>query len=325
MNKLKKIVCAATVAFSAMTTVAADAYEIVNVVKIGGIPWFNRMDEGVKAAAEQYGVNAYQVGPATADPAAQVKIIDDLIAKGVDAITVVPNDATVLEPVFRKAREKGIVVLTHESPDQQGAQWNVETIDADEYARANMDELAKKMGGKGGYAIYVGSLTVPLHNYWADVAVAYQKEKYPEMYEVTSRLPVAESIDDSFSTTQDLMRAHKDLKGIIGFGSLGPIGAGQAVRSRRAADKVSVVGIMMPSQAYPYLRKGEIDKGFLWDPRDAGGALVAVAKQMLDGKKVEDGLTLAGLGEAKIDTEGRVIRFNNILEVTTENARGLGF
>jgi ABC-type sugar transport system substrate-binding protein len=36
----------------------------------------------------------------------------------------------------------------------------VETIDSEKYAQANIDELAKDMGGKGGYVIYVGSLTV---------------------------------------------------------------------------------------------------------------------------------------------------------------------
>jgi simple sugar transport system substrate-binding protein len=36
-----------------------------------------------------------------------------------------------------------------------------ETIDSEKYAQANIDELAKDMGGKGGYVIYVGSLTVP--------------------------------------------------------------------------------------------------------------------------------------------------------------------
>ncbi len=87
------------------------------------------------------------------------------------------------------------------------------------YAQANVDELAKDMGGKGGYAIYVGSLTVPLHNAWADSAIKYQKEKYPDMFEVTSRLPVAESIDKSYATTLDLMKTYPQMKGIIGFGS----------------------------------------------------------------------------------------------------------
>ena len=143
------------------------------------------------------------------------------------------------------------MVLTHESPDQQIGQWDIETIDSEKYAQANVDELAKDMGGKGGYAIYVGSLTVPLHNARADSAIKYQKEKYPDMFEVTSRLPVAESIDKSYATTLDLMKTYPQMKGIIGFGSLGPIGAGRAVAKKRAKDKIAVVGIAMPAQAAP--------------------------------------------------------------------------
>jgi simple sugar transport system substrate-binding protein len=63
---------------------------------------------GVKEAADKLNVNAYQTGPATPDPAQQVKVIEDLIAKNVNAIIVVPNDATVLEPVLKKP---GIKVL----------------------------------------------------------------------------------------------------------------------------------------------------------------------------------------------------------------------
>jgi simple sugar transport system substrate-binding protein len=216
-------------------------------------------------------------------------------------------------------------VLTHESPDQQIGQWDIETIDSQKYAEANMDELAKDMGSKGGYAIYVGSLTVPLHNAWADAAIKYQKQKYPDMHEVTSRLPVAENIDKSYSTTLDLMKTYPDLKGIIGFGSLGPIGAGQAVQQKRAKNKLAVVGIAMPAQAAPYLMRGDIKKVLLWDPKDAGFALVSVADQLLQGKEVTKDLSIEGLGKADVDMDKHVIRFNKILEVTSENAKSLGF
>lgn len=304
---------------------AAQPHDIAVVAKVTGIPWFNRMAVGVDDAAKKLGVNAYQVGPSTPDPAQQVKVIEDLIAKKVDAIIVVPDDAKVLEPVLKKARDQGIVVLTHESPDQQIGQWDVETIDSQKYAEANMDELAKAMNNKGGYAIYVGSLTVPLHNIWADYAIKYQKEKYPEMKEVTSRLPVAESLDQSYATTLDLMKTYPDLKGIIGFGSLGPIGAGQAVAKKHAKDKLAVVGIAMPAQAAPYLMRGDIKKALLWDPRDAGYALVTLADQLLSGKEVTKDYSLEGFGQADVDMEHKVIRFNKILEVTKENARSLGF
>ena len=190
MRKTSLVLLVCLLGLFMLTSMAsAKEYEIAVVVKIAGIPWFNRMEEGVVDAAKELGVNAYQIGPSEADPALQVNIIEDLIAKGVDAICVVPNDALVLEPVFKKARDRGIVVLTHESPDQRGADWDVETIDNYNFGVLNFEALAQYMGGEGEFAVFVGSLTVPLHNQWADVGLEYVKEKYPNMKLVTDRIP----------------------------------------------------------------------------------------------------------------------------------------
>ena len=107
---------------------AAKSYEIAVVVKIAGIPWFNRLETGVLKAAKELGVNAYVVGPAEADPGQQAELVDHLIAKGIDALCVVPNDTATMEPLFQKAKANGMVVLTHEALDQQHADWNVETL-----------------------------------------------------------------------------------------------------------------------------------------------------------------------------------------------------
>ena len=105
---------------------AADPAEIVTVVKIGGIPWFNAMEVGIQKEGKELGVNASMIGPTQADAAQQVRAVEDLIARKVDVIAVVPNDAVALEPVFKRAQEAGIKVLTHESPDQKFNDWNVE-------------------------------------------------------------------------------------------------------------------------------------------------------------------------------------------------------
>ena len=130
------------------------------MVKITGIPWFNRLEEGVVQAKEDLGLNAYQIGPADADPAQQVKMVEDLISKNVDAICITPNDATALEPVFKKAREQGILILTHESPDQAGKDVDIELIDNVDFAKRSWDMLVEGMGTSGKYAIFVGGLTV---------------------------------------------------------------------------------------------------------------------------------------------------------------------
>ena len=325
-NRFTLIFLASLLILMAFTCISiAKEYEIAVVVKIVGIPWFNRLEEGVIKAGKELGVNSYMIGPSEADPAQQVKIVEDLIAKGVDAICVVPNDASAMEPVFERARQKGIIVLTHESPSQKGADWDIETIDNKIFGEANFAKLAELIGGEGEFAVFVGSLTVPLHNYWADVGLEMIKEKYPKMKLVTDRIPCGESVELSITRTNELLKAYPNLKGIVGFGSLGPIGASEVLKTKKLAGEVKIVGTVIPSHAAPYLKEGLMQHGYLWDPADAGYALVQVGKILLDGGEIKNGMELPNLGVADVDPEGRNIKFDKILDIVAENADKLGF
>jgi simple sugar transport system substrate-binding protein len=301
----------------------AKEFEIVTVVKIVGIPWFNRLEEGVKQADKELGVNAYMLGPADADPAQQVKIVEDLISKGVDAICVVPNDAKALEPAFAKAKQKGIIILTHESPDQVGKDYDIELIDNVEFGRHHWDKLVEFMGDKGQYAIFVGSLTVPLHNLWADEGIKWAKQKYPGLELVTERIPCGEDQELAKQKTLELLKAYPNLKGIVGFGSLGPPGAAQALKEKGLCGKVTVVGTVIPGHAAPYLKEGCMQWGILWDPKDAGFSLTWVAKRLLEGGKVTDGMEVPGVG--KIALDGDVIKVDAMADITPQNVDSFGF
>jgi simple sugar transport system substrate-binding protein len=301
--------------------------EIAVVVKIGGIPWFTAMEKGIKEAGKEQNVKAYMVGPTTADPAQQVRAVEDLIAKKVSAIGVVPNDAKALEPVFERAKAAGIPIITHESPEQVGNVWDIEMIDNQEFGERHMKDLAKLMGEEGEYIVYVGGLTVPLHNAWADAAIAYQKEHYPKMKLVADRYGVAESVDDSYKTAQDAMLAHPNLKGILTFGSQGPIGAGRALKEKGKADKIVLVGACSPTQGKKLVKEGVIRVGYIWSPPEAGKAIVTVAKMVLEGKPITDGMEIPGLGKVSVDPEKRVIRAIKVLAIdknTVDELSALG-
>ena len=286
---------------------AQEASRVGVVVKIGGIPWFNSMEAGIEARADELGIDAFMIGPTSADPALQVRAVEDLIAQGVDAIGVVPNDAEVLEPVLARARAQGIKVITHESPNQKNIDWNFEMVSAVGFGEAHAELLAQKMGGQGKYAMYVGSLTVPLHNAWADAAVAYLGKKYPDMELVADRFGVAESVDDSRSTALDLMRAHPDLGGFLAFGSQGPIGAGRAVVERRKVGEVFVVGPFSPGQGRRLVHNDAITGGFMWNPSQAGEVFVTLADILIKGEAITDGMDIPGLGVVSPDAETRNI------------------
>lgn len=293
------------------------------VVKIGGIPWFNAMEAGIEEKAEELGVKAFMIGPTSSDPALQVRAVEDLIAQGVDVIGIVPNDADVLEPVLKRAMDQGIHVITHESPDQQNVDWDFELASAQGFGEAYGKRLGEALGGEGKYAVFVGGLTVPLHNAWADAAIASIKANYPKMEQVGDRHGVAEDVDASRRTALDLMRANEDLNGFLAFGSQGPIGAARAVEERRHGGEVVVLGPFSPGQGRSLVHDGILSGGFMWNPKQAGEVFVTLGKMVAEGKPIEAGMEIEGLGVIQPDVDGRDIIVDQLVEINAETVDDL--
>ena len=147
-----------------------------------------------------------------------------------------------------------------------------------------MKALAACMKEQGKYAVYVGSLTVPLHITWSDSAINYQKQHYPNMQLVGDKFGVGESLDDSVRTTNDLMAKYPDLKGVLAFGS-------QADRRRtrgaqpRKKQRYLRHRAVQPGQGASLVNRGAIKGGYIWNPLVAGEVFVRIADMMHKGEK----------------------------------------
>ena len=316
----KTITCllGATMLASAAAFAASPA-TIITIVKLSGIPWFDRMEQGVKKFAADTGALASQVGPSKGDAQLQVQLIEDTIAKKPTAIAVVPLSPEAVEPTLKKAQDLGIKVVTHEASSIVNASFDIEAFKNAAYGVHLMDHLAKCMKEDGEYAVFVGSLTSKTHNEWVDAAIARQKEKYPKMTLVGSK---NESYDDqqkSHDKALELMRAFPKLKGFQGSSSLDVPGIGRAVDERGVQGKVCVIGTGLPSQTSQYLESGAINLISFWDPADAGYAMSKVAQMLVDGKKIADGDNLGVPGYEKISIDGKVIYGQAWVDVTKEN------
>jgi simple sugar transport system substrate-binding protein len=289
------------------------------------IPWFEPYSNGISRAAKDFGFQGFYQPPATADEAEQVRVTRDAVTQGANALLVVPNDAQSLVPVFTDARKKGIVVLTHESPDQPEADYDIEMINNNIYGEHFVEQLVQQIGPSGEFAIYVGSLTVPAHNIWADSAEAYAKSKYPGLKLVASRYPVAEDRERSRQTAIDIIRTYPDLKGFIMFGSQGAPGAAQALKELGLTEKITVIGGGTPNEARPFVKDGSWDVVILWDSGDASYAMSYIAKMILDGKRgeIRQGFSIPNIGTPQID--GINILFDKPLILTKENIDDYNF
>lgn len=281
-----------------VNTVTAEAtgkeYSIATVVKVDGIAWFDRMREGVKQFGDDTGHDTWMVGPSQADAAAQVQLIENLIAQGVDAITVVPFSVEALEPVLKKARDRGIVVIAHEASNIKNADYILEAFDNHAYGAKLMEVLGGYLDGKGKYVATVGSLTSKSQNEWVDGAIAYQKEHFPDMELVTERLETYDDANTDYTKLKEVLTTYPDLKGIIGGPMPTSAGAGRLIAERGLQDKLYFAGTGLVSVAGEYLENGDIQYIQFWDPAVAGYAMNMLAVMALDGKgdRIKDGLDL---------------------------------
>lgn len=323
---MKKIVT--TILFMALVfsltvmpaNVAAAEYEIVNVPKVSGVAWFERMKVGVEEWAEETGHNAYQVGPSKADAALQVQIVEDLIAKGVDAITIVPFSVEPLEPVLKKAREAGIVVIGHEGSNLQNVDYDIEAFENGAYGAHFMDYLAELMDEEGDYAVSVGSLTSKSHNEWIDAAIARQKEQYPDMNLVTERIETYDDQSVAYEKARELIKTYPELKGMQSCASTTAPGAGLAIEELGLEDEISLVGTSLVSQSGQYLESGAVDLIGFWDPALAAKAMNEIAVRVLEGKEVGNGTDLGVEGYENLTTEnGKILYGQAWVDVTAEN------
>ena len=299
---------------------AKEAYTMISIPKLRAT-WFDRLEVGLIEAGKEYGITVSQQAPASADEAQQVRMMEDAINQGNNAMLIVPNDANSIVPAFVRAQSKGIVTITHESPQQQNADFDVEMIDNVAFGEKAMDLMVKDMGTESGkYAVFVGSLTVPAHNIWADAAIALAEKKYPGLKKIATRYPVSEDQNAARQTALDIITANPDVKGFLCFGSQGGPGAAQALREKGLIGKIAVIGTTAPSQAKKYLEDGSMTTAILWDPAEAGYAMVYLAKTVLDGNKdkVDVNFEIPTLG-SPLMVKGNTLIYDRPLIITKDN------
>src|SRR6185295_14819808 len=89
--------------------------------KAKGDPYFISAREGAEAGAKEIGVELLWDGPTDLDPAKQNEVVEAWITRGVDAIAVSVENKVGISTVLRKAREKGIKVITWDADAEKDA------------------------------------------------------------------------------------------------------------------------------------------------------------------------------------------------------------
>jgi rhamnose transport system substrate-binding protein len=293
---------------------------IVFVPKVQGIPYFEAMNTGGLEAAKQLGVEWTATGPTSVDPAAQVKILRDLITKKVDVIVVAPNDPVALAPVIADARAKGIHVLTSDT-DAPGTKREVfvNQATAQGIGTAVVDALMAKTGGVGKYAIVSCGPAAANLNTWISVQKQYAAEHYPKA-QLVETVFAGEDQDTATSLAKELMARHPDLTGLVGECTTSAPGVAKAVRDEQKIGQVFTVGVGTPQAIKPFLLDGSCSQSVLWNVESLGYLTAWTAKQVADGKPLSPVNKVSlELPAVKYDTTSKTVLLGDPLLITADN------
>jgi rhamnose transport system permease protein len=260
---------------------------IAMMPKAKGDPYFISCRAGAEEAAQELGIELIWDGPTGLDAARQNELVENWITRKVDAIAVAVENRAGISTVLRKARERGITVLTWDADAEPDARdFFVNQATPEGIANTLTDEAARLLNGAGEFAIITGALSAANQNEWIAFIKKRQAEKYPKLKLVTIR-PSDDDRDKAFAEAQTIMRVHPDVKLVMAISAPAVPGAAEAVRQAGRKD-VNVIGLSLPNINKPYVHGGVVQAVVLWNTRDLG-YLAVLASAMAVENKLEAG------------------------------------
>jgi len=252
--------------------------------KSKGNAYFISCKKGAEKAAQELGVELLFDGPTDPDPAKQNEIVENWITLGVDAIAAACENKEGISTALRKARAKGIKVITYDAdalPDAR--EFFVNQATPEGIANALMDEAARLCNNEGEFAIITASLTAGNMIEWQKRIEVRRATKYPNMKMVALR-PCDDLKDKAQSEATALLGANPNLKLIMAICSPAVPGAAEAVKQAGKAGKVKVIGLGLPNENKRYVHEGVTDSVILWNTEQLGYLTVLVANALAKGE-----------------------------------------
>jgi rhamnose transport system substrate-binding protein len=261
----------------------ANRLVIAVMPKAKGDPYFVSCRAGAEEAAQELGVDMIWDGPTSLDAARQNELVENWITRRVDVIAVAVENRAGISTVLRKARERGIRVLTWDADAEPDARdFFVNQATAEGIANALTDEASRLLGGSGDFAIITGALTAANQNEWIAFIKKRLADRHPGLKLATIR-PSDDDRDKAFAETQTILKVYPSVKLMMAISAPAVPGSAEAVRQAGRAD-VRVIGLSLPNINKPYVHGGIVQTVVLWNTRDLGyltvyaGALAADQK-----------------------------------------------
>jgi len=227
------------------------------MVPKGVHPYFEPVYRGFEEAAKKYGIVSEVDAPPRFDVALQVKVIEDLIARGVSGIAISANDDRGLVTVIHEAAQAGIKVITVDAPAPSSEALTYIGTDNESSGYEAGKRMAEAMGGKGSIAVLQGGMAATNLNLRTRGFTRALAEHAPGI----SIVDVVDEGGDfamSVNKTEEILSRYPTLNAIFSVSAEGAPAAAAVLKLQGRAGKVLVAGFDDLGDTLQGIREGSI-------------------------------------------------------------------
>jgi ribose transport system substrate-binding protein len=246
---------------------------------------------GAVKASREKDIELIWNGPAgETDSPEQIKIVEAMINRRVDAIALAPIDRIALVTVVDRAARENVPLIIFDSGVDTGTY--VSKIATDNYRAGQIaaERMGKILRGKGKVfivAVQPGAASTEAREKGFEDST---HQSFPGIEIVDKRFGMAQ-IAQSLTVSENMLTAHPEADGIFASNESSTMGAVQALRSR--SGRVKLVGFDWSPTLLDELQSGLIDSLVIQDPFRMGYESVMTAVKRLDGLTVQKDVDLA--------------------------------
>jgi len=209
------------------------------MVPKGVHPYYEPVYKGFTDSAERYGVVSEIDAPPRFDVSLQVKVIEDLIARGVSGIAISANDDKGLVAVIHEAVQAGIKVITFDAPAPSSEALTYIGTDNESAGFEAGKRMVSAMKGRGTIAILQGGLDATNLNLRTRGFKRALAEEAPDIT-VVGVVDEGGDFSESVNQTETLLASSPRLSAIFSVSAEGAPAAAAVVRRQGA--RVLVAG-----------------------------------------------------------------------------------
>jgi ribose transport system substrate-binding protein len=253
---------------------------------------------GANKAGRELDVEILWQGPLREDDRAeQVRVVEDMISRGVAGIVLAPLDDTALVPAATEAAAEHIPIVIIDS----GIQWDgrVSFVATDNRRAGGLgaERLGEVLGGQG---------KVILMRYQEGSASTMEREtgfletmrsRFPNIEIVSENQYGGATTETAYRTAENLLVNFPDVNGVFTPNESTTFGMLRALRDAQKAGQVRFVGFDSSTELVNGLEQGHLDGLVIQNPFRMGEEGVRALVSHLNGERVE----------ARIDTGVTVV------------------